>query len=166
LILLLLRLSNTKSFGFLLILFLSFQIGGVFALIKTGDYIEFLNDVIVATKWFNVPLSFFYFKHLFNRQQTHSTIIPNAHKFIRYSLIFLSINMILGILGYGMAFYNHGYSNAIGTKGFIYAGNELTILLLAIGFSIALWCYVNKQFKSYFLFFGLIMFFAFLMTSK
>src|SRR5690606_35664825 len=104
--------------------------------------------------------------HLFNRQLADTTVIPYTHKFIGYSLKFLSINMVFGTLGYGMAFYNHGYSNALGTKGFIYAGNELTILLLAISFAIALWFYLNKQFKKYFIYFGLVMFFAFLMTSK
>lgn len=166
LITLFLRLSKSKYFSFIILLFIAFQIGAVLGFIKTGSFDGLINDVVVSTKWFNVPLSFFYFKILFNKTKLDSSIPPKIYNFLKMSFIFLAINMILGMLGYGMAFYNEGYNNAIGTRGYIFAGNELTILLLAISFPLATNFYLNKEFKKYFLLFIVIMVFAFLMTSK
>ncbi|MEH6704704.1 MAG: O-antigen ligase family protein [Galbibacter orientalis] len=166
LILFFLRLSTTKYFSVVLVLFFAFQIGAIFGLLKTGSFTNFNNDMVVATKWFNVPLSFFYFKTVLKTYNTDYLMINRVNKFIIKSFKFLSINMLIGMCGFGMAYYNHGYSNAIGTRGYIYAGNELTILLLAITFPIALNYYLNKDYKKFFLLFGLTLFYAFLMTSK
>ncbi|MDT0294656.1 O-antigen ligase family protein [Mesonia ostreae] len=116
-------------------------------------------------KWVTIPLSFFFFKSLIQ-----ASYFINIYKWIKYavfiSFLFLSINLALGALGLGMAFYFHGYGNAVGTRGFIYAGNELTILVLTIGFLIATYL---KQSKRYLLFLTtllLFIVFAFLITSK
>ncbi|MGK2862155.1 MAG: O-antigen ligase family protein [Chitinophagaceae bacterium] len=85
---------------------------------------------------------------------------------VRRSFLFLAINLTLGLLGFGMAFYNHGYASEVGTRGFIYAGNELTILVLAIGFIIATYFYQKSEVKRFLIFFGIFMVFAFLITSK
>lgn len=166
LLLLLFRLSVIKEFPLLIILFCIFQIGAFLGLAKTGDFGAFRNDLVVATKWFNVPLSFFFFKNVFQNIKHNPNLLVKVKKVIKRSFTFLSINMFLGALGFGMAFYHHGFSNAIGTRGYIYAGNELTILLLAISFSIALYLYLNQEYKRYALFFGVTVLYAFLITSK
>lgn len=168
LLLLFFRLSIIKEFPVLVILFCIFQTGTFLGFVKTGDFTAFRNDLVVATKWFNVPLSFFFFKTLFqNAVRNYDLIIvEKLKKMIKRSFVFLSFNILLGVLGFGMAFYNHGYENAVGTKGYIYAGNELTILLIAINFSVALYLYLNKEYKRYVLLFGITLLFAFLITSK
>ena len=145
LLLLLLRLSIIKEFPVILLLFCLFQIGPFLGLIKTGDFSAFRNDLVVATKWFNVPLSFFFFKALFQKAMYDIALIEGIKRVVKKSFTFLSVNMLLGVLGLGMAFYNHGYNNAVGTRGYIYAGNELTILLLAISFAIGLYLYLNRE---------------------
>jgi hypothetical protein len=165
LVLFLLRLSGSPDIGFVLLSLLVFQIGPVSGLIKTGDVSVFLGDVIVATKWFIVPLSFFYFKLLF-QSISFPEIEQQLSRVIKRSFGFISLNMFLGLLGFGMAFYNHGFGNAVGTKGFIYAGNELTIMVLAVGFIMAAFLYKQEAYKKFLLTFCCFLLFAFLITSK
>src|SRR5699024_8020852 len=103
-ILILIRLSSTKDILPVLFVLFGFQLAPLAGWIKTGDTATFLNDVVVASKWVVVPLSFFFFKNLFQgkkiKQQT-----PLLIRMVTLSLIFLSINMVLGAMGYGSAFY-------------------------------------------------------------
>lgn len=165
LVLFLIRLSGTKDFLIVILLLLIFQIGPVSGLLKTGQWNSFFQDVIIATKWFNVPLSFFYFKNLLQ----HNSFEENRQRLflvVKYAFFFLVFNMILGVLGLGMAFYHHGFSNAVGTRGFIFAGNELTILVLALGFIIGMYFFKKGDFKRYLLFFAIFLVISFLITSK
>lgn len=159
------RLSFTKEIIAVILIVLVFLIGPVYGLMATGNVSNFGNDMVVSTKWANVPISFFYFKNLF-QSAYFQKIRKGMIKMVKRSLQFISLNLLLGALGFGMAFYNHGFNNAVGTKGFIYAGNELTILLLSVGFSIASYHYLNKRFKHYFLCFALFFLFSFLIVSK
>lgn len=165
LLLLIIRLSKSKDFFFVILLLVVFQIGPVYGYVVTRNLKDFTSDVVVAMKWFNVPLSFFYFKAIF-QYYLNPVYFQKIKLTVKRSFYFILINLGLGTLGYGMSFYHHGYGNAVGTKGFIYAGNELTILTLTLAFIISVYFYINKEFKKYF--FALITFlsFAFLITSK
>lgn len=165
LLLLLIRLSLTKDFIPVLLVLSLFLIGPIHGFILTSNLNNFINDFIVGTKWANVPISFFYFKILFQSKH-YQKLIFRIRRMIVRSFKFVSLNLLLGALGFGMAFYNHGFANAIGTKGYIYAGNELTVLLLSLGFVIASYLFLKKEFKKYFLFFFLFFFFSYLMISK
>ncbi len=163
--LMLIRLAPTKDFLSVLFIFLGFQVAPWVGLLKTENFSSYLGNVIVTTKWFMVPLSFFYFKMLFKGKFVDRLELPIRRVFI-LSFIFLSLNMLLGAWGYGSAFYYEGYPNAAGTKGYIYAGNELTILVLALGFVIASYLYQKKRHLLNALFFAAFLLFAFLITSK
>lgn len=163
--LMLLRLHRTKDILFVILIFIGFQIAPIFGLLKTGDFSTYLSDVIAAAKWFNVPLSFFYFKTIFQSDYRQKLNWALKNLFM-WSFFFLAFNLTLGVLGFGQAFYFEGYGNASGTKGFIYAGNELTILVLAIGFVIASHHRYLNQNKKNILFFILFLLFAFAITSK
>src|SRR5699024_5437359 len=80
-------------------------------------------------------LSFFYFKTLFQTKYVDK-LYKLLQKLMIFSVSFLTLNMVLGVLGFGSAFYYEGSSMASGTKGFIFAGNELTILVLILEFII------------------------------
>lgn len=163
--LILLRLAPTKDFLPVLVVLFGFQIAPFVGLIKTGELATFFNDVVVASKWIMVPLSFFFFKNLFRGKRIFkkkSWLV----KMIGLSLLFLSLNMLLGAMGYGSAFYYDGFSNAAGTKGYIYAGNELTILVLTLAFLISAYLWNNNRHITNGLFFMLFLVFAFLITSK
>lgn len=164
-ILLLLRLFRTKEFGFIIFLFICFQIGPLFGVIKTGNFTAFFNDIVVSTKWFNVPLSFFYFKNLFQSNFIAKLSI-RISQVVSRSFVLIIVNVLLGAMGFGMAFYNHGFNNAVGTKGFIYAGNELTILILALAFIIGSYYIQQKNYRSYCIMLIVFLILSFFITSK
>lgn len=164
-ILMLIRLCPSKNFLSILLIFIGFQVAPMAGLVKTGSLTSYMGNFIVATKWFMVPLSFFYFKTLFQRTP-NTKLYPLLRRMIVLSFGFLLLNMILGGLGYGSAFYYDGFPNAAGTKGYIYAGNELTILVLVLGFLISCHCYQKKQHLKNVFFFLVFLVFAFLITSK
>lgn len=163
--LILTRLSATRDFGFVLVLLFVFQIGPLAGWIKTGDFVTFIQDAVVAAKWIMVPVSFFYFKNLF-QHASFPKLEHDVKRVVRMAFAFISLNMFLGVLGFGMAFYNHGYNNAVGTKGFIYAGNELTIMVLAVGYIIAVYYWQKEWYRKFLVAFLSFMLYAFLITSK
>lgn len=163
--LIIIRVIPSKDFSFAVLIFCGFQIAPLCGLIKTGDFSAFMNDFIFATKWFTIPLAYFYFKTLF-QSSYNSQLLPYFKFMISVAFILLIINQSLGFLGLGKAFYHEGYGNATGTKGFIYAGNELTILTLVLGFIISTYFkHQGKHFKNLFLFI-IFLLLAFSMTSK
>lgn len=159
------RLIFIRDFLFLLIILFVFQIAPFAGFLKTGNISGFFKDIIVATKWISIPISFFYFKALFQANYFHK-IYPYLKFAIGLAIFWLSINMILGAAGLGMSFYFHGYGNAVGTKGFIYAGNELTILVLTLGFLLACYLKQKKNYLSSILMLFIFLLFSFLITSK
>lgn len=164
-ILMFIRVLPTKDLGFVLLIFFIFQLGPLIGFFKTRDLSTYLKDFIIAFKWFNVPLSFFYFKTLFQSSK-RKTLLPYFKIMIGLSFFFICINQGLGILGFGQAFYHEGYANATGTKGFIWAGNELTILVLSLAFLI--FNFYNQQGKHFrnILLFGIFAVLSFTITSK
>ena len=165
LVLILLRLSASNDIGFILILLFAFQIGPLTGWLKTGDFTIFLQDVIVATKWLIVPVSFFYFKNLFQGPYWLK-IKDRLILVVKRAFGFITLNMALGFFGFGMAFYNHGYNNAVGTKGYIFAGNELTIMVLAVGYIIAVYYWQKEAYRKFVLAFFCFLVYSFLITSK
>ena len=164
-ILILLRLSNYKEIYFALLILTCLQISPLIGLLKTGNFSHYTRDVIVASKWFTVPLSFLFFKNVFQSSHIES-LMPWLKRIVVFSFLFIAVNLLLGSLGLGMSFYHHGYGNAVGTKGFIYAGNELSILVLCLAFIIAIYFKERKQLRAV-IYFGMIfLLFAFLITSK
>src|SRR5690606_27823919 len=63
------RLSVTEYFWFIVLILALFLLAPLIGLMKHLNLNWFYEDVVVATKWFNVPLSFFYFKNLIQRPQ-------------------------------------------------------------------------------------------------
>lgn len=164
-LLMLIRLLKSKDFGFIILLLVLFQIGPLHGLMKSGNIMTFFKDAVVSTKWFNVPLSFFYFKNLFQ-----SNFIPklsvNISRVVSRSFLLIILNVLLGVVGFGMAFYHHGFKNAVGTKGFIYAGNELTILMLALAFIIGSYYIQIRNYFRYSIMLFVFLVLSFFVTSK
>lgn len=165
LILMLLRMSISKEIILAIFLIFLFEINAFFGFINHRDLSDFSKDLVFGAKWVNVPISYFYFKNLFLSNH-FDLIFDKFRKMIRWNFLFICLNMFLGVLGFGMAFYFDGYPNAIGTKGFIFAGNELTILVLSIYFIINVHFYFLKQYRNYFFFFLIFILLSFLITSK
>lgn len=88
----------------------------------------------------------------------------NAFRVIFVSFTIFTINLILGNLGYGFSSYSGG--GGFGSRGFFYAINELTAVLIVL-FPWALY-YVktNFPFKYYTLFSALLLFLSYTLSTK
>ena len=159
------RLIEKKDLIFALLILAVLQIGPLLGLVRTGNLEAYFSDVVFSTKWFMVPFSFFYFKNLI-KGSNFALLRKDIKTLVSRSYFFVAINLLLGLMGLGMAFYYHGFQNAVGTRGFIYAGNELTILVLTLAYIMAVYTYYNKMYRKYFILFLSYLFFAFCIASK
>lgn len=72
-------------------------------------------------KFIGIVLYFLFFKELIVEGR-HDKLVT----FVKLSFLFLSLNFLLAFLGFGYEMY----SNNVGRKGFIYAGNELSVAII------------------------------------
>jgi len=163
--LMILRLLPGKDMVFVLLALGVFQIAPVYGFLKTGNFSNFIKDFIIGIKWFNFPLSFFYFKAVFQSPWIKK-ILPFFKIMIGSAIALIIFNQFLGVLGFGQAFYYEGYANASGTKGFIYAGNELTILVLALAFLISNYYKQHEKHFRNLIIFSVFLLISFTITSK
>ena len=89
---------------------------------------QIISSLLLLTKCLTTFLIYLYFcacKQLYDGK----LFIQAANIIFTYGFIFISINIIIGLLGYG--FFTYPSFN-IGYKGFFYAGNELGTLIIPI----------------------------------
>ncbi len=123
--------SNEKT-GIVIILsyFLLLSLASLNGFVSHMNIKWIQQDLAKNVKWINYLIFFFYFKYLIITNQ--EGIALKIKKFVFISCLAIVFNQIVGILGYGKAFYHLGFANELGTKGFIIAGNELSLLVLVL----------------------------------
>lgn len=165
LVLMLFRLvGRTYELLFVFSFFICLSIGPILGFITHFDTEYLLSDIIKNIKWINIIVSFFYFKSIFNTSYSNS-LDPIFKKIITFSVIIILANLFLGLLGFGTAFYNHGYGNAAGTKGFFYAGNELSVLILIL-MSFIMYYFLDKSKLRFYFYSALAVLMSFIVSSK
>ena len=82
------------------------------------------------------------------------------------SFIFFIANILLGLAGFGNSVYDIGNNTTLGVKGFIYAQNEITGLIIYL-YPIVLY-YIHQQYSRivYYLFLVLILFISYSIATK
>jgi hypothetical protein len=147
-------------------------IGIVYGILFTSSIVQaistitidfLLDDFIKISKYLTPFIAFFYFQTVFKRNPPRilNKLIFN---WIYFSYIVLAINILLKLLGIGYPMYEYGN---IGTKGFFYAGNEISAILLILCSFIAYQIWNIKKNKNQFLaflFFNVLL--SVLITSK
>ncbi|SHJ92827.1 Glycosyltransferase involved in cell wall bisynthesis [Anaerobranca californiensis DSM 14826] len=103
--------------------------------------IAFLKEFqqIIDLLKFSLFLIFFYFGKIYLKDK------KIVDKIFLINFLFIVVNIFLGILGLGFPQYQ---ANSIGTRGFFYAGNDLTMVFLILSFYILfiIWYSYNKKF--------------------
>lgn len=141
------------------ILFLS----SVIQSISTTTINFLMDDFIKISKYLTPFIAFFYFQTIFKKK-----IPPNLLKliffWIYFSYIVLAINILITLIGLGFPMYEAGN---IGTRGFFFAGNEISAILLILCAFIAyqIW-YIRKNKFLYVVFLVFNVFLSILITSK
>ena len=118
---------------------------------KEGGHLEILKiDIAIIFKYILLIFSYFFFSNLIKKNSNF--LIGDILFVMNASFIVIALNMILGILGFGFAQYGEGSDEiSIGTKGFFYAGNEITGVMIVVFVFILFQTYKNKKLSFYIL---------------
>lgn len=141
----------------------SLFLSSVVQALTTFDFSFLFSDFIKVTKYLSIPIAFFYFKTVI---QTHNNefLVTKIFKWISFSYWVLASNIFIKIFNLGYPMYDYGN---IGTRGFFFAGNEISSLLLVtsaiIGYK---YWVINKNRLRFFAFFVFNLFLAILVSSK
>jgi hypothetical protein len=157
---------SVRTLASLLACILVLLIGPVFSLIKTLDAGAFISDFITVLK---VTTAFIIFVYCVLVCRYWPALVQKYGKWCcQISFAVLSLNLILGVLGFGFSSYGNAdseSSNQIGVKGFFYAGNEVSGLFILF-FGIALHLIWQKSKVTYFAFAPLVFIAGLLVATK
>ncbi|GAB6099404.1 hypothetical protein JCM16358_12830 [Halanaerocella petrolearia] len=86
---------------------------------------QLFNSIIWFSKLAMIPLTFFYFKKILslNKRKYKKKVI----RVFTFNYLVFIVNILLGMMGYGYEQYS---SEGIGTRGFFFAGNEVSGLFI------------------------------------
>ena len=121
------RISSTEKLMFISF-FLLMLIPSVFQIFKSGSISLIFNDAIKITKYLGSFLTFLYFRSIFISK---SYLLKWIYRWFSFSFLILFINIFLKLFGLGFPMYIMN-SLEIGSKGYFYAGNELSGVLLVL----------------------------------
>ncbi len=132
----------------------------VYQLIKGFEEPFIFEDIIKISKYLSPVFSFLFFSTFIKTNGEDG--ITLLFKFIKFSYIVLVGNIFLKYLGLGYPMYEFGN---IGSKGFFYAGNEVSALLIIVSSILGyqLW---SQESRLNYLFFAALSLFAGLTVSS
>lgn len=162
LLLVLLILKGAFNLRFLFNIFFAFGIlfsASIYQIFKLGQISHLFPDLIKISKYLTIILSFNFFSNYFQNNRGEKIIFQIVY--ISYTVVI--INILLKYIGLGYPMYEHG---DIGSRGFFFAGNEISVLLLILSAIIGkrLWV-LNNRFL-YFIIGILTVFTALTISSK
>ena len=104
----------------------------------------FFSEIVLIFKLLTPLITYFYFRGLINRNS--SFFIRNIKRLIVLDFLIISVNMLLGAFGFGYEQYtSYTTGELIGTIGYFYAGNELSILMIIVFSLIAFLTWINYK---------------------
>lgn len=125
--------------------------------ISLGSHFIILGDVSDALKSQDWIIKFIF---IYTCYKFFKSIIINQNegiilKLATFSFSILAFNLILGSLGFGYSQYTNGDDAGIGTKGFLYAGNEIAGAMVASTAILLIFSNLNGK-KAKYIFTGLL----------
>lgn len=87
------------------------------------------SSIALVSKFLTSILFFLYFICIIRTDEKY--FVRKAPNVFKWNFFFFAINMLLGIMGFGYAAYGE-VDEGIGSKGFFYAGNELSGVVAAV----------------------------------
>jgi len=122
-----------------------------------------LKDLIIDIDWLIKYIFWiisFYFFYIFK------TDINTIYKLANFFFFIYFLNLILGFLGIGYSQYKISEKESIGSVGFIYAGNELSIALVLLEIVILSILLYRKQYIRFYIYILLFIIAALLKATK
>ncbi len=120
-----------------------------FQFFKSFDFKLILIDLVKIIKYLASILAFFYFRRIFIYKRF---LLKSVYKWMFFSFGIIVINIFLRLFNLGFPMYKmHGLE--IGSKGFFYAGNEISATLLIVSSFLLFWFKLHKK-RILFMFIG------------
>ncbi len=143
--------------GFTLLLF----IPTIYQLLKGFEKAIVFDDFIKISKYLTPLYSFLFFVSYIKKSRESE--LEFFLKFIKFSYIILIVNILIKHIGLGYPMYEFG---SIGSKGYFYAGNEVSALLIILSsiLGFVIWKSGNKT--NYLLFAALTLLSGLTISSK
>ena len=132
-----------------------------FQSIKISSTSFLFNDFIKISKYLTPLFCFLFFVDFIKREGKVG--IRKLLKLVRFSYLILAGNILLKYFGLGYPMYEFG---DIGSKGFFFAGNEISVLLVILSSLIAFDLWHRGERLKYFLFWAFTLFVGFSISSK
>jgi len=135
------RINSTEKviiislFG-LLLLPTAFQVASSF------DVKLLFIDSVMVIKWLSSVLAFFYFRIIFIHK---AHLLKWVYRWMLFSFLILVLNIFLRLFGLGFPMYSMD-ALEIGSKGYFFAGNEVSAVLLILSSFLMYWYqFYNKK---------------------
>jgi len=157
---------SPKTLASVLLFLLVMLVGPVVTFSNTVDLAGFVDDFTSGLKIYTALIIFVYVALLCQRWPER--VQEYGKLCLKFSFIVLIANIILGVLGFGFSSYestNAEGTNAIGIKGFFYAGNEVSGVFIIL-FGTMLHLLWQKHKKLYFLLSPLVLLTGLLIATK
>lgn len=154
-------LFNFKDLVSSMILFLILLIPSLIQVIIQSDSSFLFFDLVKVSKYSITFVAFLFFKDIIKRQDPLE--LKKLLKLVRFSYVVLSINILAKYVGLGYPMYHEGN---IGSKGFFYAGNETSALLIILTSILGYQILIANKRRLYYVFMLFSMFVGFTISSK
>ena len=119
------------------------------------------SDIVKVSRYLTPLFSFFFFKDFIDRQDPIE--LKKLFKIVWFSYIVLVINILIKYIGLGYPMYKDG---DIGSKGFFYAGNETSALLIILTSILAYKLFLTKERWKFYIFMVFSLFVGLSISSK
>lgn len=153
--------SNNQGIIVVYILFLILLIPSVWSIFFNFNLKNLFKDSIKIFKYLMPLLSFLFFKEVFLSQNIKT--INLTFRLIKFSYLLFVFNILLKYIGLGYPMYSF---NNVGSKGYFFAGNETSVVLIVLSSIIAYKLWFLELKKQYFLFMLFNIFVGLTISSK
>lgn len=125
-----------------IIVFSILFIPSVYQVFKRNQISHLFLDIIKVSRYLTIILSFYFFTNYFQNNRGEKIIFQIV--FISYLVVV--VNILLKYVGFGYPMYDFG---DIGSRGFFYAGNEISVLLLILSAIIGKRLWIQRRYILY-----------------
>lgn len=161
----LLSLFLKKKYTFLIGfigLFLILYVPSIVQFFSTDELKTFIfDDFIKLLKYASTFIYIYYFSVLLKKNQ--NLFAKYFFNIVKISFLILVGNIMLKYIGMGYPMYKHGN---IGSTGFFYAGNSVSLLLMVLSAILAIFYWQQSKYFKYIVLFAIALFTGFTISSK
>lgn len=160
LILLLLKVAFRPRY--LLYIFIIFCIlfsPSIYQVFRLGQINHLFPDIIKISRYLTIILCFYFFTNYFQNNRGEKIVF----QFVYISYAVVVVNILVKYIGLGYPMYNY---DDIGSRGFFFAGNEISVLLLILSAIIGKRLWMKNKYFLYFAIGLLTIFTALTISSK